>query len=69
MAGHEQRYRSDKESYRQPDPPAFFTQIILHLDNGRMADTDTKEYSRTYYDSTEMHFYSKASISGPIPLA
>ena len=43
------------QTYHKPNPPAFLTPIILHLNDGRMAQTNAKKHRCTHNNSTPIH--------------
>ena len=52
---HEQGGPRYQESHNQPDPPATFAPVVLHLDNSRMADANADKNGSADYDTAEMH--------------
>ena len=48
----------------QPDPPALFPPLVLHLDDQGMTDADAQEHGRADEDATEIHtdFFTVANI-------
>lgn len=46
-----------QNTHDQPDPPAFLAQIVFHLNDGRMADADTKEHGRAYEFASKVDIY------------
>ena len=63
LVGDEQGGRRNHKTHGQPDPPALLSQVILHLDDGRMADADAEKDGCTDKDTAIVHLYSSASIS------
>jgi hypothetical protein len=55
LVGDKQGCTSHQNAHHKPDPPAFLSQIILHLDNGGMADADAEKNGSAYDDSTKIH--------------
>ena len=58
LVGDEQGCRDEREPGEQPDPPPLFPQVILHLDDGRMADPDAEEDACADNYTTESHSQS-----------
>ena len=55
LVGDEQGDRRNHKTHGQPDPPALLSQVVLHLDDGRMTDADAEEHGGAYNNSTKMH--------------
>ena len=43
------------QAYCEPNPPALLSEIIFHLDDGGMTQSDAEKHRRPNYDTTEIH--------------
>ena len=59
LIGYKKGCAGYKKAHGQPDPPALFPEVVLHLDNCRVAYADAEEHGRAYDNSTEMRDNSK----------
>ena len=51
-----------KEADDQPDPPALFAPMILHLDDGGVADSYAQEDGCPHDDTAEIHLRACSTI-------
>ena len=54
---HKERQDGAQDACEQPEPPAPLAQVILHFDDGRVADADAEEDGGTDQDSIEIHCF------------
>lgn len=57
LVGDKQGGDRNQKAHGQPNPPTLLPQIVFHLDDSRMADTDGEEYGCADDNSTEVHIY------------
>ena len=44
-----------QKAHHQPHPPALFSPVVFHLDDGWMADAYAQEHGGSHNDSTKIH--------------